>query len=163
MKRVDKTALDALTQKAKESPRKRMNLNLHEKLEDAIHRLCIAMEPETYVRPHRHNEDGKWEMAVIVLGRATVVLLSDDGTVRNRVDLEPNGENFAIETPQGTYHTWLPQDEHIAFIEFKRGPYDPDKTNEFAPWAPAEGSQGAGAFLKRLYACKVGDRLTLSA
>ena len=160
---VGASAVKELIQKAAATPRRRINLNFHKDSASPIQRLMLVMNKGTYVRPHRHNEDDKWEMAVIVQGRATVILFTDDGTVRERVDLEPNGENFAIETPRGMYHTWLPQDENIAFIEFKPGPYDPNKTNEFAPWAPAEGSPEADIFLKQLYACKVGDRLSHSA
>ena len=156
---IGAATVDELAQKAAASPRLRTNLNFHSDSASAIQRLMLVMNKGTYVRPHRHNEADKWEMAIIVRGRATVVLFSNDGTVMERVDLEPNGRSFALETPAGTYHTWLPQDEHIAFIEFKHGPYDPEKTNEFAPWAPAEGSADAGAFLNRLYACKAGDRL----
>ena len=150
--------VDELIEKATASPRQRTNLNFHADPASAIQRLMIVMNKGTYVRPHRHNGDDNWEMAIVVAGRVTVVLFADDGVVRERVDLAPGGGTFALEIPESVYHTWLPQDEHAAFIEFKRGPYDPEKTNEFAPWAPAEGSPSAKAFLQRLYACKAGDR-----
>lgn len=155
---IGSAMVDELVLKASALPRKRTNFNFHKDASSAIQRMMLVMNKGTYVRPHRHNGEDKWEMAIIVRGRATVVLLDDDGTVREKVDLDPSGRNFAIETPRGVWHTWLPQDEHIAFIEFKAGPYDPEKTNEFAPWAPAEDSPQADQYLKWLYSCKAGER-----
>lgn len=158
---VGMDTVDELIRKAASLPRLRTNLNFHKDASSPIQRLMLVLNKGTYVRPHRHNGEDKWEMAIVVRGRVTVVVLADDGTVRERVDLDPGGKNFAIEMPGGAWHTWLPQDEHIAFIEFKAGPYDPVKTNEFPAWAPEEGSPKAPEFLKWLYACKPGERWTL--
>ena len=59
VKFITDETLTSLTQQAKQSPRLRMNYNFHSELEDPVQRLCNAMEPGTYVRPHRHAQ--RWE------------------------------------------------------------------------------------------------------
>ena len=69
MKQIDAALLNSLSAKAKESPRKRAHFNLHPELNDPVQRLCIAMEPNTYVRPHRHSDPESWELLMILLKR----------------------------------------------------------------------------------------------
>ena len=57
----------APSQQAQQSPRQRANCNLHPQLDDPIQRLAIAMEPGTYVRPHRHPHT--WELLYPLRGR----------------------------------------------------------------------------------------------
>lgn len=58
MKLIDQALVASLHAKAKVAPRLRTHHNLHPTHEDAIQRMCMAMEPGTYVRPHRHPD--KW-------------------------------------------------------------------------------------------------------
>jgi hypothetical protein len=54
-------------------------LNVHPTLEDPVQRLFIALEPGTYIRPHRHPEPDKWELFVLINGAVDALLLDDDG------------------------------------------------------------------------------------
>jgi len=56
IKQIDNKLLDDLTAKAVTSPRKRAHHNLHDALEDPVQRLCVSIEPGTYIRPHRHAD-----------------------------------------------------------------------------------------------------------
>ena len=85
MKQITLTALDALVQQAKASPRRRANLNVHTRLDDPIQRLAIAMEPDTYVRPHRHPET--WELLYPLTGRFAVLQFDATGTLSARAVL----------------------------------------------------------------------------
>ena len=51
---VDQTVLDALTARAKESPRLRMNLDLRNSPADGSQRMLNAIEPGTVLPIHRH-------------------------------------------------------------------------------------------------------------
>ena len=53
MNRIEARDLDALGAEARQHARRRMNRNLH-RMEEPIHRLLNAMEPDSYVAPHRH-------------------------------------------------------------------------------------------------------------
>ena len=46
---IDKKILDELTEKAKASPRLRMNYNFHQSLDEKCHRFINAVEPGTEV------------------------------------------------------------------------------------------------------------------
>ena len=56
---IDSKTLEDLSQKAKESKRKRINLNFHIGDSDLLQRFLNAMEPSTYVRPHKHENPDK--------------------------------------------------------------------------------------------------------
>ena len=71
MKLIDTPLLDATTARAKQSPRLRMNHNFHERLDDPVNRLLNALEPGTYLRPHRHSNPDKTEIFLLLRGRVS--------------------------------------------------------------------------------------------
>ena len=139
MKQISLRALAELSASALASPRSRANLNLHEQLADPVQRLAIAMEPDTYVRPHRHPQT--WELLFPLRGRFVVLHFDDDGVVTGRSVL---GEDSAIlENPAGQWHAVLSMDAGGVIFEVKHGPYRPLDAADCAPWSPAEGVAGA--------------------
>ena len=46
-----------------------MNYNFHERLDDPVNRLLNALEPGTYLRPHRHLNPKKDEIFLLLRGR----------------------------------------------------------------------------------------------
>ena len=66
MKIIDKQLLDKTNEQAKQSPRLRMNYNFHERLDDPVNRLLNAMEPGSYIRPHRHLDPDKDEIFLLL-------------------------------------------------------------------------------------------------
>jgi len=119
MKLVTSSLLDSLTKEAVQSPRKRAHYNLHPNLEDKIHRLCIAVEPGSYVKPHRHLTPEKWELLVILRGKMVILLFDDNGMVIDRIKLEIGGENICVEIPAGVWHTFVSMEAGSAVLESK--------------------------------------------
>jgi len=158
MKKIDDALLDGLTGQAKGSPRKRANHNLHEELDDPVNRLCIAMEPETYVRPHRHADQRTWEVLVILRGTLGLLIFDDEGKVLERVVLTPGESTSAVEISEGTWHTTLSLAPGTVVFEVKKGPYVRPSERNFAQWAPAEGNVRAAQFLDWFRCAAVGDR-----
>ena len=148
LKLVDQTLLQNLSDEAANSPRLRKNYNLHPVLEDPVQRLCNAMEPDTYVRPHRHPEADKWELFVILSGSALVLTFNDSGTVTNRVALSNTGPIYGVEIPTNTWHTVCALDAGTVLFEVKRGPYQSLTDKDFAHWAPDEGEPECKDFVK---------------
>ena len=149
--------LDALSAQAQGSPRRRANLNLHPRLDDPIQRLAIAMEPDTYVRPHRHPHT--WELLYPLRGRFVVLHFDEAGTVTRRSVL---GEDaLTLETPAGGWHAVLSLDVGGVIFEVKHGPYQPILDADYAPWSPAaDAPAGAVAATLAWYAtARVGDTL----
>lgn len=147
--------LDALSQQAQHSPRRRANHNLHTDLSDPIQRLAIAMEPDTFVRPHRHPHT--WEMLYPLRGRFIVLHFDESGTVTDRTIL---GEDCSVlENPAGTWHAVLSLDQGGIIFEVKHGPYTPLTESDFAPWSqPAEDEEAAKINAWYSRAC-IGDNM----
>jgi cupin fold WbuC family metalloprotein len=154
MKQLDYADLDLLARQAEASPRKRMNRNLHEDLADPIQRLAIAMEPDTYIRPHRH--DGTWELLTALRGRFVVLHFDDAGSVIGRAVL---GETTSvIETPVGGCHAVLSLDPGAVIFEVKRGPYAPFSEKDFAAWSPPADSAESSDLMAWYATAAVGQR-----
>ena len=85
MKTLSYDKLCQLSREALASPRLRMNSNFHPQLSDPIQRLAIAMEPGTYIRPHRHS--ATWELLSPLRGRFVVLTFDDAGQVSQRAVL----------------------------------------------------------------------------
>ena len=52
---IDRVLLDSLTEKAKASPRLRMNMDLRDSPEDTSQRMLNAIEPGSPLPVHRHR------------------------------------------------------------------------------------------------------------
>ncbi|HPF01332.1 MAG TPA: WbuC family cupin fold metalloprotein, partial [Bacteroidales bacterium] len=81
MYKVDITTINNLSQKAKASDRRRMNLNIHKTEEDVMQRFLNAMEPGTYIRPHKHEMPHKRELFAVVRGEFLMLEFDDTGNV----------------------------------------------------------------------------------
>lgn len=142
--------LDNVSRAAAESPRKRRNHNFHATDGDVCHRLLNAIEPGSYVPPHRHLDPAKDESMIALRGALGVVLFDESGQVAAHAVLTPGGDPMAVNIPHGTYHTVLGLTPGTVFFEAKAGPYLPLAAGEKAAWAPQEGAAGADEFYQRL-------------
>ena len=151
MKLIDKKLLDATTKKAQLSPRLRMNHNFHETLDDPINRLINAMEPDTYLRPHRHRNPDKNEVFLLLRGKAALFLFDDLGTVTESVILDPLAGIYGGEIPCDVWHTLVVLESGSVVYEIKQGPYAPLSPENTAAWSPdAEDAAGVKNFIYKL-------------
>lgn len=151
MKRIDKPLLDNTSSAARQSPRLRMNYNFHEELDDPVNRLINAMEPGTYVRPHRHLHPPKEEIFLILRGEIMLFLFDEEGNVTEKLLLNPLKGGYGAEIPAGTWHGLLVLEPDTVLYEIKRGPFCPLAPEDFAPWSPAvEDKEEVKAFMERL-------------
>ncbi|TGU71364.1 cupin fold metalloprotein, WbuC family [Geomonas terrae] len=154
MKTISIDDLSSLSSQAEQSPRKRMNRNLHSELSDPIQRLAIAMEPDTYIRPHRHLNS--WELLTPLRGRFVVLTFDDDGVVIGRAVL---GEGVCVvETPAATWHAVLSLDTGGVIFEVKHGPYAPFKEEDFASWSPSADDDAQKELMHWFRDAEVGHR-----
>lgn len=158
LKPVTDAQLADLAAQALAAPRRRANLNLHPELADPVQRFLNALQPGTYVRPHRHaGEAARWELFVALAGAAAVLVFDDAGRVVEVVEVDAAGPVRALEIPPGVWHTLVVRRPDTVLFEFKPGPYAPTSDKDFAPWAPAEGDAAAPALAAALAAARVGD------
>lgn len=151
---IGRQKLDELSLLAEQSPRRRINYNLHRSDEAACHRLLNAMEPDSFIQPHRHLEREKDETLIVIRGEMGLILFDEQGNIKSKVLLEAAGNMMLVNIPHGTFHTWISLKEQSVFFEAKAGPYRPLTRAEKAPWAPGEGEESAAEYLaslKRLF------------
>lgn len=150
MKVVTPELLSRISREALKSPRLRKNHNLHASDQARCHRLLNAMEPASYIRPHRHLDPEKDEGFILLSGSLGIITFSDDGTVAETVLLSQANGNRAADIPPGAYHTAVSLETGTVFYETKAGPYLPLLDNEKAPWAPDDDAHAAPGYLERL-------------
>ena len=151
MKLITTELLDEVSSQAVKSLRLRMNYNFHEELDAPIQRMLNALEPGTYLPPHRHLNPGKDEMYLILRGRLITFFFNDEGEVIDRVELSPLNGRLGIEIPAGVWHSMVVLEKGTVIYEIKQGPYTPISEDNVASWAPAPSdSQGIELFLQKL-------------
>jgi len=144
MTSLNKSDIDQLVAKARSAPRKRSHHNLHPTLDAVVQRLAIAMEPETYVRPHRHPQT--WELYLPLQGAFKVVIFDDHGVVQNCYFLGGNDGARVFELAANTWHAVVALQADSVIFEVKEGPYIQPTGADVADWSPAEGADNAPAF-----------------
>jgi cupin fold WbuC family metalloprotein len=147
---VDRTLLQDLLERAKRSPRLRINHNFHSSMEDNPHRFLNVMVKGTYIAPHRHLDPPKAEAFLVLDGEVAFFIFDDSGNV---VRTEVVGRDpIGIDLPPGVWHTLTPLSAHAICYEVKPGPYLDSTDKDFAAWAPREGDPAAVAYLESLLA-----------
>lgn len=152
--------IESVIEKAKNSPRLRMNHNFHAGPADNPHRFLNVFTYGTYVAPHRHKDPPKAESFIVLDGYVAVFLFRDDGTIDNtfvlgsgplpeKLPTSAIGKPMArgIDVAPGIWHSIASLTPHAVCYEVKPGPWDPLTDKEPAPWAPSEGSATASEYL----------------
>ncbi|HCY43318.1 MAG TPA: cupin fold metalloprotein, WbuC family [Prolixibacteraceae bacterium] len=147
---ISRKLLNELSQKAIQSPRKRLNHNFHDDLADPINRMLNAFEPGTYIQPHKHENPDKREVFIVLRGSLVVVIFDELGIATDFVLLEPANGNHAVEIPPGIWHNVISLETGTVVYEIKDGPYQQISDKNFASWAPKEGDRGCDEYLRKL-------------
>jgi len=119
---LDDTLLDDLEAKAKQSPRLRMNLNLHDSLDSKAQRLLNALLPGTVIPIHRHRHTA--ETYAILRGRMFVIFYDSMGGAVERILLDSRSGHYGVHIPKGQWHA-VEVIEPSVILEVKDGPYMP--------------------------------------
>lgn len=119
---INNELLDEVTVKAEESPRLRMNFNLHDSLDAKAQRLINVLLPGTVLPIHHHRHTA--ETYVLLRGKMFVVFYDDLGAQIERYLLDPTIGNYGVQIPAGQWHG-IEVIEPSAIFEVKDGPYTP--------------------------------------
>ena len=147
---IDQPMIDKLTDDARSSARKRKNLNFHPVASDPLHRMLHAMEPQTYVQPHKHENPDKREAFIILKGKVAAVQYTDTGEVDDYIILDSTSGDYGVEIAPGYWHNLIALESGSVVYEVKDGPWDPADDKFFASWAPKEGDAGCQAYNKMI-------------
>lgn len=125
---------------SRSSPRRRVILPFHEHPSDPLHRMFNAVQPGSYVRPHRHLDPPRAEAWLLLRGAAAFFTFEDDGRVRDCLRIAAGSDVFGVDLAPGIYHSFIALEPDTLIYEVKPGPYEPSNDKTFPLWAPAEGS-----------------------
>lgn len=150
MIKIDNSLLHRLNNAAEASLRKRINHNFHKEGTDLLQRMLNAMEPGTYIQPHKHEKPDKREVFLLLKGRFAVVEFDELGEVTDYTVLNRDDGVFGAEVAPGVYHTIIALERNSVAYEVKDGPYDQGNDKIFAQWAPTEESGNGVQFNKKL-------------
>lgn len=151
MKLISEDLLNQVTQEALQSPRLRMNYNFHTSMDAPVHRMLNALEPATYLPPHRHSD--KEETYLVLRGKLLAFFFNDEGEVIEKTILDPKAGMYGLEIPVGMWHSIISLESGTVIFEVKKGPYQPLPAEDVAFWAPAPAdSEQVKAFMDKLLA-----------
>lgn len=129
--------INDIMKRACDSIRKRSRLCMHNRINERIHEMFIALHRDSFIRPHKHLN--KTESIHVVEGTADLVFFNTRGEVKRVVKmgdyLSDHCFFFRMAKPQ--YHMLLIRSDVLVVHETTGGPFDPADT-VFPDWAPME-------------------------
>ncbi len=146
---IDDALMDDVREQARQSPRHRHIRRFHE-LQEHVQRMVHGIEPESYVRPHRHQDPDQVELFVALRGKAVVIEFDDQGAIVDSVTIAARGAARGVEIPPRTWHTVIALEPGTTLLEIAEGPYDEATHKRWPSWAPPEGVPGATRFVADL-------------
>lgn len=148
MKVINNKLIEDVVAEAKKSSRRRKNYNFHESLDANVQRMLNAIEPGTYVQPHKHENPDKVEAFLILKGKALVAEFNDNGDITSFSIVSPSDGVYGTEIAPCTWHCIISLEPGTVVYEVKDGPYSPIDDKNFATWAPKEGENNCAEYLQ---------------
>ena len=137
---------------SRSSPRRRVIQPFHRTDSATLHRMFNAVQPDSYIPPHRHSDPPKAESWIVLRGALAFFTFDDQGTIDECLEIRAGGEIFGVDLEPGVYHTFFALEPDTVVYEVKDGPYSPVTDKSFPEWAPREGTPEASSYLARLAA-----------
>lgn len=120
---IDNEFINQIIEKARTSPRLRVNFNLHNSLDSSVQRMINALEPGTIMPIHRHVHTD--ETYIILCGQIEISIYNDDRKITNVYMLDTSIGHYGVNIPKNTWHGINVQQSGTVIFEVKEGPYTP--------------------------------------
>lgn len=148
---IDRELMDAVAQKAAESPRLRMNYNFHRSTQEAVNRLLNVMHRGSYLPVHRHLNPAKSESIVVVRGKVGITIYDDAGVEVESRMVGAGCDTVGVDIEAGVWHGLVVLEDDTVIFEVKEGPFVPITPDNIASWTPAvEDKTAVEEFVKAL-------------
>ena len=149
---IDADLIHTKADDARQSSRRRDIHIFHTGDQDPLQRMLNAIQPGSYITPHRHHTPPKSESILVLEGVLAYVSFDDDGTALESefALLDPGRGVSGVDIRPTVWHTIFALQPDTVIFEVKSGPYNPSGDNGFAAWAPPEGSPEAIKYLMEL-------------
>ena len=151
MQFITNELIERTLQRAKESPRLRMNYNFHADEADAVNRLLNAMHRGTFVPVHRHLNPSLSESGVVLRGKVGIIIYDSEGRIITMRAVGAGTEACGFDIEAGVWHGLVVLEDNTIIYEVKQGPYTPISADNIASWSPdADDKQAQREFVKAL-------------
>ena len=137
MQFITNELIELTLQRAKESPRLRMNHNFHADESYAVNRLLNAMHRGTFIPVHRHLNPSLSESGVVLRGRVGVIIYDSQGHIIDSRVVGDGADACGFDIEAGVWHGLVVLEDNTVIYEVKQGPYTPISAENVAPWSPA--------------------------
>ena len=117
---------DTLSDKAKENPRLRCNMDMRNSADDQSQRMLNALEPGTVMPIHRHKTTS--ETCICIRGHFEEYFYDENGNLTDTIDMVPGGVVLNIE--KGLWHSLKCLESETVLFEAKDGSYHPLEEDE---------------------------------
>lgn len=107
----------------------RFRLSLHNKSEDDLHSMIIAMKKDSYIYPHKHQKSESYQ---IIEGKALLIYFNDLGEIEKYTILSDKNSIVAL-VNKNKYHALISLEDTI-YNETRLGPFIPQNDSIFAKW-----------------------------
>jgi cupin fold WbuC family metalloprotein len=153
---IDGSQLERVVEVSRKSPRGRIILPFHKTDDEKCHRMLNALQPGSYIRPHRHLRPPKTETILVLKGSVCFVIFDSAGRIDSHFTLAAGGPRIGIDIEPILYHTLFALENDTVVFEVKEGPFSPLAAGDFAEWAPPEGNLAAETYLDKLHQLTIG-------
>ncbi len=150
MIKIDKNLLMEIGDNSGKAKRKRAHHTFHKTDSDLLQRMLNAMQPGTYLQPHKHENPDKREVFIALTGKLLVVEFDESGFITDHMILDPAKNEYAAEIAPRTFHTVICLEPNSIAYELKDGPYNPIDDKNFASWAPREGQEDCDDYIQKI-------------
>lgn len=140
--------LDYLLKMASQAPKKRFIKPLHEAWEHES-RTLIAIMPESYTCPYRHESPHSTNTLQAIRGYFSVLIFDGQGEITSLI---PVYDRRVVSIPPGKWHTVVVHTRSVLYETRGHdvGGYNPATDKVFPDWAPEEGAEEAEEYLVNL-------------
>lgn len=125
MKIIGRKEIESVLSESRKNERLRKNLNIHESLEEPLHKLVNALQPGTVLPVHRHLHPPKKETIVLLQGCVIMEKYNDQKQLVASYELSKKSGNIICEIFPNEWHTYRVLKRDTLVLGIKLGPYVP--------------------------------------
>lgn len=129
--------LEKIIQNSQSSPRGRAPNPLNPDEYPGPQCLINAIQPSSYVVPHRHEDEEIW---LHIQGRVVIGLFNEEGEPTEKIELAYDKTLYFV-APGDIYHSVFAIEPDSVFFNVSQGPFNPNAPKDFAKWAPRENAE----------------------
>jgi cupin fold WbuC family metalloprotein len=144
---ISESMLEGAIAVSQSSSRRRVIQPFHRDETSDLHRMFNAVQPDSYIPPHRHLDPPKAESWIVLRGALAFFTFDEHGKVEECLEIRAGGPVFGVDLEPGVYHTFVALEPDTVVFEVKSGPYSPTSDKSFPEWAPREGANNVETYL----------------